>query len=98
MKTIQAALLIALSFFFFAVPAAASEGCYVCKSGSSNGCGQCAYGSKDTAEARKACEKRGCKIGGTAPCDTKPSAKTCMLPTSPITTAALDCASSLKVN
>jgi len=59
--------------------ALASEGCYICKGGSS--CGdQCRYGSKDTFEARKACEKKGCKIGGTKSCSTAANAKTCALP------------------
>jgi len=62
-------------------PAAAfaSEGCYICQRGSS--CGeQCSYGAKDTSEARKACEKKGCKIGGTKSCSTAANVKTCTLP------------------
>jgi len=83
-------LALALALGFTTPPAAASEGCYVCKSGSTGGCQQCAYGSKDTSEARKACEKRGCKIGGTKPCATSSGTKTCALPESPtLLTAAL---------
>ena len=63
-----ATLALALALGFTTPPAAASEGCYVCKSGSTGGCQQCPYGSKDSQEARKACEKRGCKIAGTKPC------------------------------
>ena len=65
-----------------ALPSAAlaSEGCYICASGSTGGCQQCQYGSKDTSEARKACQKRGCKIGGTKACSTAANAKTCALP------------------
>ncbi|MEK0418389.1 MAG: hypothetical protein RI949_2395 [Pseudomonadota bacterium] len=86
----SAALALALALGFTTPPAAASEGCYICKSGSGSGCQQCAYGSKDTPEARKACEKRGCKIGGTKPCATASDTKTCALPASPtMLTAAL---------
>ena len=78
MKTVYAALILALSLGFASSPTAASEGCYVCKkSASQNSCEQCAYGSKDTSEARKACEKRGCKISGTAACSTSSTKKTC---------------------
>ena len=95
----SAAIAIALAFGFAASPAAASEGCYICKMGSDGGCQQCAYGSKDTQEARKACEKRGCKIGGTKACSTASNAKTCALPaTSSTMTAALVCTESSKVN
>jgi hypothetical protein len=95
----SAALALALAFGLVASPAAASEGCYICKSGSDGGCQQCAYGSKDTQEARKACEKRGCKIGGTKSCSTASNAKTCALPASSSTmTAALVCTESSKVN
>lgn len=86
----SASLALALALGFATPPAAASEGCYVCKSGSTVGCQQCAYGSKDTSEARKACEKRGCKISGTKPCATSSDTKTCALPESPkFFTAAL---------
>jgi hypothetical protein len=100
MKLIASATLaLALAFGFTSAPAAASEGCYICKTGSDGGCQQCAYGSKDTSEARKACEKRGCKIGGTKACSTASNAKTCSLPASSTTmTAALVCGESSKVN
>lgn len=72
--------------------ALASEGCYICKSGSSGACQQCRYGARDTSEARKACERRGCKVGGTKSCSTAANAKTCALPTGaePLQTASLD--------
>jgi hypothetical protein len=79
---------------FLAAPsrASASEGCYICTSASAGGCQQCPYGSKDTSEARKACEKRGCKIGGTKSCSTASNAKTCEMPVNrTTTTAALLC-------
>jgi hypothetical protein len=83
MRQLVAALSLAVSAAFTLVPsnAFASEGCYICKSGSEGGCQQCSYGSKDTQEARKACEKRGCKIGGTKSCSTASNAKSCALPT-----------------
>jgi ABC-type sugar transport system substrate-binding protein len=84
MKHLVAALALALatSAALFAAPASASEGCYICTSASSGGCQQCPYGSKDSQEARKACEKRGCKIGGTKSCSTASNAKTCSMPNS----------------
>jgi len=54
-----------------------ADGCYLCGSGSANSCAQCRYGAKDTADARKSCEKRGCKIGGTASCSTAANVKVC---------------------
>jgi len=74
------ALLLATTSLITPTTAAASEGCYICTSASAGGCQQCAYGAKDTQEARKACEKRGCKIGGTKSCSTAANAKTCEMP------------------
>jgi hypothetical protein len=63
----------------FAVPAVSlADGCYICSGGSS--CQQCRYGAKDTQDARKACEKKGCKIGGTASCSTAANVKVCAAP------------------
>lgn len=45
---------------------AAADNCYWCHPGSS--CKQCRYGANDTQDARKSCEARGCKIGGTMAC------------------------------
>lgn len=59
--------------------ARASEGCYNCGSGSAGGCQQCPYGAKDTFDARKACEKRGCKISGTGSCSSAANVKKCSL-------------------
>ena len=61
------------------VTRALADGCYICGSGSSGGCQQCSYGSSDTAAARKACEKKGCKIGGTKSCSTAANVKSCSL-------------------
>lgn len=94
-------LLAALAFSLatgLAMPSAAfaSEGCYTCKSDSAGGCRQCKYGNKDTFEARKECEKRGCKIGGTTMCSTASNVKTCALPEAgaETRTASLQCAPS----
>jgi hypothetical protein len=99
MKLIDCALTIALAVSFAPTTAAASEGCYICSSGSSGDCKQCPYGAKDTQEARKACEKRGCKIGGTTSCSTAVNIKSCALPpaTSPVT-ASLTCKSSSAID
>ncbi len=82
MKHLLVVLAVAFATNAFVAPltASASEGCYICTSASSGGCQQCAYGSKDTQEARKACEKRGCKVGGTKSCSTAANAKTCEMP------------------
>jgi hypothetical protein len=65
---------------FLAVPAVSlADGCYICNGGSA--CQQCRYGSKDTQDARKACEKKGCKVGGTASCSTAANVKVCAAPT-----------------
>lgn len=100
MKHLVSAAALALAAFFAApTGAAASEGCYICTSASSGGCQQCPYGSKDTSEARKACEKRGCKIGGTKSCSTAANAKTCEMPVNrTTTTAALLCDGGTHVN
>jgi hypothetical protein len=58
-----------------ALTAARADGCYLCNSGSS--CDQCRYGSNDTQDARKACEARGCKVGGTTTCSSAVNVKVC---------------------
>ncbi len=77
-----------LSFFaatlfaavLFVGPVALSaDGCYNCASGSSCG-NQCRYGSSDTFAARKACEKKGCKITGTSSCSRAANVKVCQRP------------------
>lgn len=86
-KALAAALGFALTAF--AVPSTAvADGCYICQSGSSCGA-QCRYGSSDTQAARKDCEKRGCKIGGTTSCSTAANIKVCVVPTVDNTTASL---------
>lgn len=80
MKLVQAFVCaVALLGSGFVVKAVASEGCYNCGSGSSGGCQQCPYGAKDTGDARKACEKRGCKISGTGSCSSAANVKKCSL-------------------
>jgi hypothetical protein len=50
--------------------------CYTCESGSD--CQYCKSASgKDTSEDRKACEKKGCKVSGTASCPTAANYKVC---------------------
>lgn len=63
----------------FALPSSVrADGCYLCGSGSP--CAQCRYGASDTSDARKACEKKGCKISGTASCSTAANVKVCAAP------------------
>lgn len=76
---------------------AAADGCYLCGSGSASSCQQCRYGGSDTQDARKACEKKGCKISGTASCSSAANVKVCKQEktSQPVTTAAretLECA------
>lgn len=52
-----------------------AQKCANCSSSSS--CNQCRLGSKDTSEARKRCEKMGCKITGTGSCSTAANVKVC---------------------
>jgi hypothetical protein len=79
-------ILVALVFasLMLAAGPAFADGCYVCGGGSK--CGDyCRYSGADNFEARRACEKKGCKVSGTGPCPTKAGAKVCALPaTSPI--------------
>lgn len=60
---------------------AQADGCYICSSGSSPGCKDyCRYSGSDTFDNRKQCERRGCKIGGTASCPTAVNYKVCQGP------------------
>lgn len=62
------------------VAKAMADACVTCGSGSSNGCQQCRLeGGKDTQEARKKCESRGCKISGTSSCSTAANVKVCAI-------------------
>ena len=70
-------LLAVFTLLLSASPAMADL-CYLCGSGSSNGCNQCrARGGKDTSEARKICRKLGCKITGTSSCSSAANVKVC---------------------
>ena len=64
---------------FLAMPltASASETCFNCGTGSTNGCQQC------RGTDRSACEKKGCKISGTASCSTAANVKVCKLEKTP---------------
>jgi hypothetical protein len=84
-----------LAFAAVLMPATAmaGDGCYICASGSTNGCQQCRYGSSDTQSARKDCEKKGCKIGGTTSCSSAANVKVCVMPTAtqkPVETASIE--------
>lgn len=92
MKQLHISLAVAVSAV---VPSVAfADGCYICASGSSNGCKQCRYSGGDTQSARKDCEKKGCKIGGTASCSSATNVKVCVapVPDAPTRTASLDSA------
>lgn len=66
------------ALLFAAIPAMASN-CYICGSGSSDACkNYCKYSGSDTFEARKRCEKAGCKVTGTASCPTAVNYKVCV--------------------
>ncbi len=69
-----------LSALLFAAAPAMADGCYMCGSGSSDACkNYCKYSGSDTSEARKKCEKAGCKISGTASCSTAANVKICVV-------------------
>ncbi|TGL75650.1 hypothetical protein [Leptospira jelokensis] len=55
----------------FSSTAVFADDCFLCGSGSTNGCQQCR--GKD----RKACEEKGCKISGTSSCSTAANVKVC---------------------
>lgn len=71
------ALIFSVSIVIISQTTAADSGfCYTCASGSS--CQYCKSASgKDTSEDRKSCEKKGCKITGTASCPTAANYKVC---------------------
>jgi hypothetical protein len=82
MKTFRSILFIAACLVpSLAATEARADGCYICSSGSTPNCKDyCRYSGQDTFAARKACEQRGCKIGGTASCPTAVNYKVCMAP------------------
>lgn len=82
MKTLRSLLFIAACLVpSLAATEARADGCYICSSGSTEACkNYCRYTGQDTFAARKACEQRGCKIGGTASCPTAVNYKVCMAP------------------
>ena len=80
MRSLVVAASLAVAFVIGYPASALADGCYICASGSSNGCKQCRYGSSDTSAARKECEKKGCKVGGTASCSSAANVKVCEAP------------------
>ena len=73
MKLFSSLLFVLL--FAFPIQAMARD-CLNCGSGSSNGCQQCDAGGTSS-DARKACEKAGCKITGTGSCSSAANVKIC---------------------
>ena len=72
----------------------AGDACVTCGSGSSNGCQQCKLPGGDNQANRKECEKKGCKITGTASCSSAANVKVCKVETSSAPTAqreSLEC-------
>lgn len=64
-------------FVFMSTPSHAAL-CFLCGSGSSNGCKQCRSRSgKDTQKDRKVCKNLGCKISGTGSCSSAANVKVC---------------------
>ena len=70
-----------MTFLLTATPALAAL-CFLCGSGSSNGCKQCRSASgSDTGADRKKCRAKGCKVSGTASCSTAANVKVCSIKT-----------------
>ena len=70
-----------MAFLLASSPAMAAL-CFLCGSGSSNGCKQCRSRSgKDTFADRKICKKIGCKVTGTGSCSTAANVKVCRIKT-----------------
>jgi hypothetical protein len=60
---------------------AQADGCYLCGSGSDKQCKDyCRYTGPDTFDARRKCEKRGCKVSGTGSCPTAVNYTVCQAP------------------
>lgn len=83
MKFLRSVVLLAASAMPILLPIPAlADGCYKCEN--SPACSYCRY-SKDTFDARRQCEGRGCKIpvtGGTTTCPpVGDGSKVCMAPT-----------------
>jgi len=94
MRTILLTAALALAAVASAPRVAAADGCYICSRGSSANCKDyCRYSGSDTFAARKECEKKGCKVGGTASCPTAVNYKICSAPApaAPTVAAAGSC-------
>ena len=80
---------------FFAESSVRADGCYICGSGSEPQCKDyCRYSGSDTFAARTQCQKRGCKVSGTASCPTAVNYKVGRAPVEDSTTtgaALLQC-------
>ncbi len=76
-----------------AAPPAWADGCYICARGSSDSCRDyCRYSGSDTFANRRICERRGCRVGGTASCPTAVNYRVCMAPAPTRTLAVCDAA------
>lgn len=77
-KRLHWGLALATVVFLAGATGVFADGCYICGSGSKDNCRDyCRYGSSDTSEMRKKCEKAGCKVSGTASCPTAVNYKVC---------------------
>lgn len=64
-----------------AAAVAHADGCYICSHGSTDACRDyCRYSGSDTSENRRLCQRRGCRIGGTASCPTAVNYRVCLAP------------------
>lgn len=71
MRTILMTCSLALAAAWLAPAAARADGCYACGAGSTPQCRDyCRYTGADTFDARKRCERQGCKITGPSSCPT----------------------------
>ncbi len=78
-----ATLWLGLGLSIGAAPLAWADGCYSCGGGSSEACKEyCRYTGSDTFEARKGCERKGCRVAGPAACPAA-GAKICLAPSGP---------------
>jgi len=60
---------------------ARADGCYLCGSGSSDGCANyCRYTGTDNGDNRRLCRQRGCVISGTASCPQAANVRICVAP------------------
>lgn len=77
MKMLLAAAFALSALVVAPIAASAGETCFLCGTGSTNGCQQC------RGTDRSACEKKGCKISGTGSCSTAANVKVCKVEKTP---------------